>query len=152
MAIKRTITTTLPTTLNYREEIYYQDANGNLTLWVGHEDGSAWPSVGYKEYFAFVSQSGTNAPTAEVQSNTLGIVTYERTQAGSYLILSDGLFTENKTAPQEAVYVISDNDFNLDIRVSIVWATVNSLFFNSIIDGIFDDGLNKFALSIRVYP
>jgi hypothetical protein len=29
--------------------VWYIDANGVETLWVGHEDGSAWPSVGYKE-------------------------------------------------------------------------------------------------------
>jgi hypothetical protein len=49
------VVTTLPTTLAYGQEVYYKDANGNLTLWVGHEDGSAWPSVGYKEYRGFLS-------------------------------------------------------------------------------------------------
>jgi hypothetical protein len=43
------VTTTIPTTLEYGQEVYYKDASGNLTLWVGHEDGTAWPAVGYKE-------------------------------------------------------------------------------------------------------
>ena len=43
------VVTTLPTTLQYGQEVYYKDASGNLTLWVGHEDGTAWPAVGYKE-------------------------------------------------------------------------------------------------------
>jgi hypothetical protein len=46
------VVTTLPTTLAYGQEVYYKDANGNLTLWVGHEDGTAWPSCGYKQYVA----------------------------------------------------------------------------------------------------
>jgi hypothetical protein len=33
---------------------WYIDANGVETLWVGREDGSAWPAVGYKEYVASV--------------------------------------------------------------------------------------------------
>jgi hypothetical protein len=49
------IVTTLPTTLEYGKEVYYKDASGNLTLWVGHEDGSAWPAVGYKEFTASIS-------------------------------------------------------------------------------------------------
>jgi hypothetical protein len=80
--IKRTIVTELPTTLEVGQEVYYQDANGNLTLWVGHEDGSAWPSVGYKEYVAIWSQVGTNAPIAVVKSNTIGIVSLSRPDMG----------------------------------------------------------------------
>ena len=49
------VTTPLPTTLEYGKEVYYKNASGNLTLWVGREDGSAWPAVGYKEFTADIS-------------------------------------------------------------------------------------------------
>jgi hypothetical protein len=42
-------TTTLPTTLPAGQQVWYIDANGVETLWVGRENGSAWPAVGYKE-------------------------------------------------------------------------------------------------------
>ena len=48
------VTATLPTTLEYGEEVYYTDANGNLTLWVGHSDGTAWPVCGYKEWVGVI--------------------------------------------------------------------------------------------------
>jgi hypothetical protein len=59
------VVTTLPTTLQYGQEVYYKDASGNLTLWVGHEDGTAWPAVGYKEYVAIIGTltSSTNSVT-----------------------------------------------------------------------------------------
>ena len=78
------ITTTLPTTLEYGKEVYYKDASGNLTLWVGHEDGTAWPAVGYKEYVALLTQTGTTAPVASVISNTVGTVTFSYDDVGFY--------------------------------------------------------------------
>jgi hypothetical protein len=47
--IEESVVTTLPTTLEPGQQVYYQDPNGVRTLWVGHADGSAWPAVGYKE-------------------------------------------------------------------------------------------------------
>jgi hypothetical protein len=72
--IKRRITETLPTTLEPGEEIYYQDANGNLTLWVGHADGSAWPAVGYKRIVAVITISNTNTGSITTPINQLGEV------------------------------------------------------------------------------
>jgi hypothetical protein len=99
------IVTTLPTTLEYGKEVYYKDASGNLTLWVGHEDGSAWPAVGYKEYVAGLTQAGTNAPVATVLSNTLGTVTLARSNVGQYSFNSSALFTSNKTVVSFAYYL-----------------------------------------------
>jgi len=39
----------LPSTLPAGLQVWYIDPNGVETLWVGREDGSAWPAVGYKE-------------------------------------------------------------------------------------------------------
>jgi hypothetical protein len=47
--VRLNVTDTLPTTLPAGQQVWYIDANGVETLWVGREDGSAWPAVGYKE-------------------------------------------------------------------------------------------------------
>jgi hypothetical protein len=59
-------TTTLPTTLPAGLQVWYIDPNGVETLWVGRENGSAWPAVGYKEFTADIS--GT---TVTVRKNDL---------------------------------------------------------------------------------
>jgi hypothetical protein len=51
-------TTTLPTTLPAGQQVWYIDSNGVETLWVGREDGSAWPAVGYKEYVGRIYKDG----------------------------------------------------------------------------------------------
>jgi len=68
------ITTTLPTTLEYGKEVYYKDASGNLTLWVGHEDGTAWPAVGYKElrFVGFYSSFDSEASISLLEKNEIG--------------------------------------------------------------------------------
>jgi len=53
-------TTTLPTTLPAGQQVWYIDPNGVETLWVGRENGSAWPAVGYKE---LEFEMGTNSFT-----------------------------------------------------------------------------------------
>lgn len=98
MSIKRTIVTTLPTTLAEGKEVYYRDPNGVQTLWVGNAQGEAWPSVGYKEYVALLTQAGTDAPVATVLSNTIGEIVWTRIITGYYNATSSGLFTPNKTA------------------------------------------------------
>jgi hypothetical protein len=48
-----------------------------------------------REYIAVISQSGTDAPTAVVIRNTLGVsVTLERAVAGQYAINAEGAFAE----------------------------------------------------------
>jgi hypothetical protein len=83
--LKRRIVTTLPTTLRDGEEVYYQDPNGNRTLWVGNAQGEAWPACGYKEYVALLTQADTNAPVATVLKNTVGTVTYAYDDVGFFL-------------------------------------------------------------------
>ena len=77
-------TTTLPTTLPAGQQVWYIDANGVETLWVGREDGSAWPAVGYKEYVAELQQIEENAPTAVIRKNEIGNIVWTREQTGAY--------------------------------------------------------------------
>jgi hypothetical protein len=67
-----TITDEVPTSLPAGLTVWYIDPNGVETLWVGREDGSAWPAVGYKEYVALVTYNdATNTIEADVLKNTL---------------------------------------------------------------------------------
>ncbi len=52
----------------------------------------------YKEYLAFLTQSGTGAPSATILINTLGgTITWTRSSTGIYVGTSAGLFTLSKT-------------------------------------------------------
>jgi hypothetical protein len=87
-------TTTLPTTLPTGLTAWYIDANGVETLWVGREDGSAWPAVGYKEYVADVLYLGSTFTVTE-RTNTLGNVVWTRSTTGVFAGTLAGAF--NKT-------------------------------------------------------
>jgi hypothetical protein len=152
-------TTTLPTTLPAGQQVWYIDANGVETLWVGREDGSAWPAVGYKEWSALITQSEDDAPTAVVLSNTVGVVTLGRGTLGDYII-SNASFTIGKTliviGPNNvAEFFPSDGDFFSVLCVSqnggVGISTLNG-------DTPYENGgganilLNSRPLSIRVYP
>jgi hypothetical protein len=69
-------TTTLPTTLPPGQQVWYIDPNGVETLWVGREDGTAWPAVGYKEYVATVSFEQLFVQEQAVSLNTIGPITF----------------------------------------------------------------------------
>jgi len=77
-------TAEIPTILPAGQQVWYIDPNGVETLWVGNEDGIAWPAVGYKEYVALLTQTGTTAPVASVISNTVGTVTFSYDDVGFY--------------------------------------------------------------------
>jgi hypothetical protein len=54
--------------------------------------------LGYKEYVALLTQTGTSAPVATVLYNDLGgAVVWTRTLVGTYEGTTDSLFTVNKT-------------------------------------------------------
>jgi hypothetical protein len=81
-------TTTLPTTLPAGQQVWYIDANGVETLWVGREDGTACPSSGYYEYIAVGSISATPGITSTLK-NTIPFfnnLTFTRTGTGTYAL------------------------------------------------------------------
>ena len=53
--------------------------------------------LGYSPYVATLTQSGTNAPVPTVMVNDIGDIEYRYNEEGSYSLISDGLFTNNKT-------------------------------------------------------
>jgi hypothetical protein len=53
--------------------VWYIDANGVETLWVGREDGSAWPAVGYKEAFLTVQANASSVTQLDVDRDNTGL-------------------------------------------------------------------------------
>lgn len=77
---------------------------GNVTVSIedginiSHGGGEAQP-VNYTVYEALLTQTSANAPTAILfPDNTVTGITYRYNDEGDFSILSDGLFTLNKTA------------------------------------------------------
>ena len=105
----------------------------------------------YKVYTALLSQSGTNAPTAIVLENTLGVdVSFTYFLAANYFINAIGAFTGNKTYVDvgqsiyaTSAYIIIPSSPNIDqvqIRVTKVTDNTSS-----------DNKLTNFPIEIRVY-
>jgi hypothetical protein len=118
------IVTALPTTLEYGKEVYYKDAFGNLTLWVGHEDGTAWPAVGYKELVIRLNQTGSSALQLLYTSNNTGIpftiTGGVRQEAGRYYImlgLNNSTFIERYLSVLSLRYSLLNNEIRT-VRVT----------------------------------
>jgi hypothetical protein len=146
-------TTTLPTTLPAGQQVWYIDPNGVETLWVGREDGSAWPAVGYKEYVALLSQSGTSAPTVSVLSNTIGAIVWTRFGMGNYSGTLSSAFPLLKVS-------LSVNTTQVDASIGTEIATIGTSTASVVTVGTFesyggdstDSVLLETPISIRVYP
>jgi len=148
-------TTTLPTTLPAGQQVWYIDANGVETLWVGREDGSAWPAVGYKEYVALLTQTGTNPPVATVMYNTLGTILWDRSTQGNYsgpiavspAVQDSNCFVtiSNPVGAADEYSLISTFVFSGDVLVSTIDPD------GAFVDGVLGQSLTN-VISIRVYP
>jgi hypothetical protein len=96
----------------------------------------------YKVYTALLSQSGTNAPVANVLENTLGAVPIlSRNATSSYSITTSGLFTSNQT------FVIINQTNNSTRITANVTSTNNINIETPTSDGV----LNNTSIEIRVY-
>lgn len=104
----------------------------------------------YLVYEALISQTGTSAPTAAMNKNTLGTVTFNRVAGGSYEILSSGLFS---TQDKCWFSPVRTNDIDADWRVKLTYSSSSKIILESeeIVSGNGTDGLlNHFPISIRV--
>jgi hypothetical protein len=133
--------------------VWYIDPNGVETLWVGREDGSAWPAVGYKEYVALLSQTGTNAPVATVLSNTLGSVAWSYEGVGLYygtssLITATQTFVSFSSTASNSDSRLGDESGPIQFgpRTGYVLVSTSDVGLNSS-----DDALLNY-ITIRVYP
>ncbi len=104
----------------------------------------------YKEYAAYLNQSGTSAPTATIIKNTLGATpTFSRTSAGVYAI-SCAEFTTGKTV------AIIGNSNDAGITVIVGTATPLTIATYDLVTTTsptaIDEALADTHLLIRVYP
>jgi len=143
-------TTTLPTTLPAGLQVWYIDPNGVETLWVGREDGSAWPAVGYKEYVADVSYSGATLTTT-VRMNTLGAVVWTRGAEGDFRGTLAGAF--DKTDWGDSAFwklqstTFEDGEENY-VRFS---AGGSQILITNWVDQALSDAFST-TVSIKVFP
>jgi hypothetical protein len=144
------IVTTLPTTLATGQQVIYRDPNGVQSLWIGNADGEAWPSVGYKEYSATLTQSDTNAPVATVKIDTIGITpVYARTSQGVYTATFSGLSNEAILASGRMdVGVLEDVMYNV-YTISNGLVQISTVSESALEDSRLD---GEFLMSIRLYP
>jgi hypothetical protein len=147
-----TITDELPTSLPPGLTIWYIDPNGVETLWVGREDGSAWPAVGYKEYTARVTYSDPDI-TVSVLKNDIGSVVWTRLGEGSFRGTLSGAFVNNNigTGARYALLKrIPDEGQEQYIRFS---ASNNTVEFDNYIDDVVSDSeIEGIIVSILMYP
>jgi hypothetical protein len=144
----------LPTTANSPlkegEMLSFVRSGFASMLYLGNDENSPRPAVGYYEYTARVSQTGTNAPTTFVQINTLGgPIVFARSMVGVYTITYENGW--GATQPK-MVYLLDDADINERVIVSVVKTSNNVYTINTLRDGQFQDGiLDDFLLSIKSY-
>lgn len=103
----------------------------------------------YKSYVALLTQEGTDAPQAIVLENTIGDVSYGRFSDGHYVVISDNLFTLDKTCcilsgskSSDVLFLVTDINSSSD---SIEIKSYDN-FFNPT-----DGFLSSTLIEIRVY-
>lgn len=105
--------------------------------------------LGYKSYIATLTQSGTNAPTANLLENSIGgTPVWSRDSAGNYRLTLTGLFTANKVV----ILMSQENDVkNNAIRLSdnVVQITSSDTTGGSEVPS--DGLLSNTTIEIRVY-
>jgi len=108
----------------------------------------------YKVYTAIITQTGTDAPTAVVLQNTLGITpTLTRFATGNYRITASNTFTANKT------FCIVGQEANSGTGMNYIWASDSNddEVLLQTYDGaglgaaLTDDKMDRLAVEIRVY-
>jgi hypothetical protein len=94
----------------------------------------------------------SGAPIATVLENTIGNIWFTYEQPGYYRINSNGLFTVNKTYPDLKNVFGSQWNKNIweSIEESLLPDVLTMVNYNSA-DSVFEDGIEKFRIEIRVY-
>lgn len=114
--------------------------------------GEGGGGASYLIYTALLTQTGTDAPVATVLENTLGSVSFEYQDVGSYIINCTDCFTVNETAIMNPVsmYGSSTLYFNAGSTSAInISSIVSDELAND--NGILNGSSFKYTLEIRVY-
>lgn len=103
--------------------------------------------VSYKKYVAILSQSGTDAPSALVMENTLGVtITWAYAGVGNYYAnASSAVFTSGKT------WFMSSNQADLSTLNAINNTSQVQLTTYSDIATVSNNMMFNLAIEIRVY-
>jgi len=105
-----------------------------------------------KTYAAFITQSGTGAPSAVVLENTIGgAITWARTGAGVYTATSGGFFTVNKTVPNANPELYIDPVSGNKITAVRTSANIITITTTDDEDTPIDDALTDRYIEIVVY-
>jgi hypothetical protein len=134
-------------------QVWYIDPNGVETLWVGREDGSAWPAVGYKEFSVTLSYTGI-VITIITMSDQVGGVTWARTQEGIFTATKTGAFPKTNLggATTYMEQQIVDEE-GLSQKVGLNAVGTDGIRVANFVDGaLSDDQISSVPISIRIYP
>jgi hypothetical protein len=122
--------------------------------------GTPWPVKGYKEYSALLSQSGTNAPVANVLINTIGNIVWSYNTAGLYTATLNGAFlaTTTQCSVTPGTFLTDGGDeyqytFSRQSNDSLVLSSYENLI---LANGLFDfnpsSDIKATGVIIRIYP
>lgn len=95
-----------------------------------------------KVYSAFISQTGTGAPTAKVLEDSITGLVWARTAAGTYTLTKTGAFTVDKTVPNKDHYIDIDENKMKILRTSadiMTLTTYDAVDLETPVDGILND-------------
>lgn len=123
-----------------------QTIGGNLTIDGDVVITGTTNTRPYKVYTALLTQSGTASPVATVLENTLGVISFTYESAGLYKIVSDNLFTSNKT-----VYFITPINNGVSQNLEITFQDSSNLFLYCSTSGTLQNTLFRAPIEIRVY-
>lgn len=123
--------------------------NDFQTVKIVPSTATGYPSKSYKSYIALISQTGTNAPTANVLENELGgSITFSYLSPGIYQADSNSLFTAGKTTTSISGCNKSDailNFFSYDKDVCPLFS------YHLFTSANANDIIQRTTIEIRVY-
>jgi hypothetical protein len=109
--------------------------------------------LGYKQFVATLSQTGTSDPTANILCGDLGTVTFTRNSVGNYTATGTGLFALTKLVVRFGNEINTATTSHAFITVLQSSITVNSFDFTTRKNtgDLFDGILSETGIEIRVY-
>lgn len=135
------------------ENIVIPESCNNLIVFgsnITADENSTGLLLNYKSYVALITQTGTAAPTAIVLENTLGEVTFNYISIGNYEVVTDGLFTGDKTFALIPNSRLGTN-FIYQVSTNVLQIVCRDITSDTPFIPFRNDALNKTTIEIRVY-
>lgn len=130
---------------------------GDDVLIDGEEYAPETDVPGVKKYVALLSQTSTDAPTADVLENSIGAIVWTRANTGDYNATLAGAFTDDKTVVLMGTIQNEDGDTLFSQCYRATDNIVKLYTYKMIVDGpgvvsSSFDGFYDVTIEIRVYP